>query len=70
MRVNAQAFFNFCAARFRFRRFPNRALLDPLRSSEMLARLRASTDSDVVEVVELIDEFGAGLEQEALLLKI
>jgi hypothetical protein len=54
--------------RERFRRFSNRALLDPPRSCEMLGRLRNSNDPDVIELVALIDEFGAGLEQEALLL--
>lgn len=37
-------------------------------SSVVLARLRKSSDSDVRYVVELMDRFGVGLEQEALLI--
>lgn len=54
--------------RARFARFSNPALLHPLRSTGILASLRASTDPEVQPIVSLIDHFGAGLEQEALLL--
>ena len=37
-------------------------------SSAVLARLRKSADSEVRYVVELMDRFGVGLEQEALLI--
>lgn len=37
-------------------------------SSAVLARLRKNTDSEVRYVVELMDRFGVGLEQEALLI--
>lgn len=37
-------------------------------SCAILARLRKTTDSDVRYVVELMDRFGVGLEQEALLI--
>lgn len=37
-------------------------------SSAILARLRKNSDSEVLYVVELMDRFGVGLEQEALLI--
>lgn len=37
-------------------------------SSAVLARLRKSNDGDVLDVVQLMDRFGVGLEQEALLI--
>lgn len=49
-----------------FIRFGKAQLL--LDNSAVLARLRKSVDSDVRYVVELMDRFGVGLEQEALLI--
>ena len=49
-----------------FNRYGKAQLLS--NSSAVLARLRKSTDSDVHYVVELMDRFGVGLEQEALLI--
>lgn len=37
-------------------------------SSAILARLRRNSDSEVIYVVELMDRFGVGLEQEGLLI--
>jgi hypothetical protein len=37
-------------------------------SSVILARLRKNSDSEVLFVVELMDRFGVGLEQEGLLI--
>jgi hypothetical protein len=39
-------------------------------SSAILARLRKSSNADVHNVVELMDRFGVGLEQEALLISL
>lgn len=53
----------------RFARFSNRKLLGKGNSQAMLAQLRRSDISSICHVVELIDRYNAGLEQEALLLK-
>ena len=49
-----------------FSRYSKTQLLSD--NSAILARLRKSADSDVRYVVELMDRFGVGLEQEALLI--
>jgi len=49
-----------------FIRFGKAQLLSD--NSAVLARLRKSVDNDVRTVVELMDRFGVGLEQEALLI--
>jgi hypothetical protein len=49
-----------------FSRYGKAQLLED--SAAVLARLRENTDSDVRGVVELMDRFGVGLEQEALLI--
>lgn len=54
----------------RFARFSNRKLLKKGNSQAMLAQLRRSDSSSVRRVVELIDRYNAGLEQEALLLDL
>lgn len=51
-----------------FARFSNRSLLQKANSQSMLATLRRSTISELCQVVPLIDQHNAGLEQEALLL--
>jgi hypothetical protein len=52
----------------RFRIYSNPLLLEPARSGAILSRLRASPAPQVQEVLQLIDRFGGGLEQEALLI--
>jgi hypothetical protein len=54
----------------RFARFSNRELLEKSNSQAMLARLRRSDSPAIQRVVELIDRYSAGLEQEALLIKL
>jgi hypothetical protein len=54
----------------RFARFSNRKLLEKGNSQAMLAQLRRSDLPSVRRVVELIDRYNAGLEQEALLLDL
>jgi hypothetical protein len=49
------------------RRFSNPALLPPLKSSDILRRVRNSTHPAVTEVLRLIDHHAADLEQEALI---
>ncbi len=51
-----------------FRRFSKRELLANSPSQSLLTRLRTSDSSEVRQVVHLISEHNAGLEQEALLL--
>ena len=51
-----------------FERFGNRRLLMKRGQQSMLAELRKSQDTGVRKVVSLMDQFNAGLEQEALLL--
>lgn len=52
----------------RFRRYSKPALLQPLKSSDILRRVRNANHPAVTQVLHLIDHHGAGLEQEALLL--
>jgi hypothetical protein len=52
----------------RFSRFSNPALLQKPNSRTLLANLRRSVIPEVHAVVELMDRYNAGLEQEALLL--
>ena len=52
----------------RFEQFSNRELLKKVNSQAMLAQLRRSELPCVRHVVELIDRYNAGLEQEALLI--
>ena len=52
----------------RFARFSNPGLLTKANSQVMLAQLRRSDLTAVRRVVELIDRYNAGLEQEALLI--
>jgi hypothetical protein len=54
--------------RARFLRFSKHSLLKRKRSLDTLRNVRSSDHSQVHEVVALIDELNAGLEQEALLL--
>jgi hypothetical protein len=54
----------------RFEKFSNRALLERGNSQIMLAQLRRSDLPAIRRVVELIDRYNAGLEQEALLIKL
>lgn len=51
-----------------FRRFSNRELLANPFSQALLARLRTTDSGEVRQVVQLISEHNAGLEQEVLLL--
>ena len=51
-----------------FRRFSKRELLANPTAQALLARLRTTDSGEVRQVVELISEHNAGLEQEALLL--
>ena len=51
-----------------FARFSKRTLLEGFNSQAVLRYLRDSTDPDLREVLALIDQHNAGLEQEALLL--
>ena len=50
-----------------FAHFSNRSLLQKVNNQSMLATLRRSTTPEVRQVVALIDQHNAGLEQEALL---
>ena len=52
----------------RFARFSNRELLEKGNSQAMLAQLRHSDLPTIRRMVELIDRYNAGLEQEALLI--
>lgn len=54
--------------RARFRSFSKNTLLKRKRSLDILRLVRSSIHPEVREVVTLIDEFNAGLEQEALLI--
>jgi Protein of unknown function C-terminus (DUF2399) len=54
----------------RFAKFSNRELLKKGNSQAMLVQLRRSNLSAIRGVIELIDRYNAGLEQEALLIKI
>ena len=54
----------------RFAQFSNRKLLKKGNSQAMLAQLRRSNLPAICRVVELIDRYNAGLEQEALLLNL
>ena len=54
----------------RFAKFSNRELLKKRNSQAMLAQLRRSDLPVIRRVVELIDRNNAGLEQEALLLRL
>ena len=53
----------------RFVRFSNPELLAKANSQAMLAQLRRSESAAVRRVVEMIDRYNAGLEQEALLIQ-
>ena len=52
----------------RFAKFSNRELLEKGNNQAMLAQLRRSDLPAVRRVIELIDRYNAGLEQEALLI--
>ena len=52
----------------RFAQFSSRKLLEKGNNQAMLAQLRRSDISSIRHVVELIDRYNAGLEQEALLI--
>jgi hypothetical protein len=52
----------------RFDRFSKRKLLAKRNSQVMLAKLRKSDSPEIRRVVELIDRYNAGLEQEALII--
>jgi hypothetical protein len=54
----------------RFARFSTRELLEKGDSQAMLAQLRRSDLPTIRRVVELIDRYNAGLEQEALLVEL
>jgi hypothetical protein len=54
----------------RFGRFSNKDLLKKLNSQAMLAQLRRSELPAIRQVIELIDRYNAGLEQEALLIPL
>jgi hypothetical protein len=54
----------------RLARFSNRELLEKGDSQAMLAQLRRSDLPTIRRVLELIDRYSAGLEQEALLVKL
>ena len=54
----------------RFTKFSNRELLEKGNSQAMLVQLRRSDLSAIRRVIELMDRYNAGLEQEALLVKI
>lgn len=51
-----------------FVQFSNRKLLKKRNSQALLAKLRKSEVPDVRRIIELIDRYNAGLEQESLLL--
>lgn len=51
----------------RFEHFSKRSLLDKPNSRAVLANLRRSPVSEIRQVLELIERYNAGLEQEALL---
>lgn len=53
-----------------FRRYSKRDLLGGRRSQQLLARLRTFANPEVASVVKLIDRYNAGLEQEALLIRL
>jgi len=50
-----------------FARYSNRLLLNKRNSQVLLSNLRRSGSPEVQRVIRLIDNYGAGLEQEALL---
>jgi hypothetical protein len=54
----------------RFARFAARSLLDRPQSRALLARLRQSESPEIRQVLALIHQHNAGLEQEALLLPL
>ena len=54
----------------RFAKFSNRELLEKGNSQAMLTQLRRSDLPAIRRVVELIDRYNAGLEQEALLINL
>jgi hypothetical protein len=54
----------------RFARYSNPGLLERGNSQAMLARLRLSDSLEIRRVVDLIDHYNAGLEQEALLIPL
>ena len=54
----------------RFAQFSNRRLLKKGNSQAMLAQLRCSNLPAIRRVIALIDRYNAGLEQEALLVKL
>lgn len=54
----------------RFERFSNTELLKKANSQAMLAQLRRSEIRAIRQVIELIDRYNAGLEQEALLVQL
>ena len=54
----------------RFAQFSNRRLLKKGNSQAMLAQLRRSNLPAIRRVIALIDRYNAGLEQEALLVKL
>jgi hypothetical protein len=54
----------------RFSKFSNRKLLEKTNNQALLAKLRHSDEPEIHRVVELIDRYNAGLEQEALLINL
>lgn len=50
-------------------RYGKRELLTPPKSSRLLARLRQQADPEISRLVQLMDTYGCGLEQEALLIE-
>ena len=56
---NLRALFDF---------FSNRNLLKPIKSAELLQKLRSEPDEKVQQVIKIIDEFRGGLEHEAFLI--
>jgi hypothetical protein len=52
----------------RFARHGNRSLLDKPNSRAILAKLRRTSSGEIREVLALIDQYNAALEQEALFL--
>jgi hypothetical protein len=61
MAANPQGFFRFAA-----RYYGKNELLQS--STPVLDRLRKTEDQEVRQLVNLLDQYGVGLEQEALLL--
>jgi len=51
-----------------FTRYSKRKLLEKRKNQVLLTKMRKSDCSQIQEVVELIDKYNAGLEQEALLI--